>query len=162
MVGQNCGPTPSSPLPLLKSLDSLDRLRDAYVHHRLCHGMAFLTSLQILKPTRYEQGRVEYCHQAPDTTIRSSNAFGIPIVVSPFFLTAYQGVVNSNSQRLSPERRSALARGMLNARRSERLPSGGDRVEFVCELSRCWVVNAVLGVVWRGRSRAQWRMRSLC
>ena len=111
-------------------LDSLDPLRDTYVHRRLCHGMAVLTSLQILKPIRYEQGRVAYCHQAPDTT-RSSNAFSIPIVVSPFLLTACQGVVNPKSQRLSPDRRSALARGMLNARRTERLPSGDDRVEFV-------------------------------
>ena len=53
------------------------------------------------------------------------------IVISPFPLTAYQGIVKSKSRRLSPDRRSALARGMLNARRTKRLTDGDDRTEFV-------------------------------
>ena len=32
----------------------------------------------------------------------------------------------------------------------------------LCALSRCWVVNAVSRVVFRGKSQAQWRMRNLC
>ena len=36
-------------------------------------------------------------HQAPDTTIRRSNAFGIVIVIFPFPFTAYQRVVNPKS-----------------------------------------------------------------
>ena len=102
------------------------------------------------------------CNQDPYTTIDSSNAYGILIVIFPFPLNAYQGLVNPKSQRLSPGRGSAVARNMLNsARRTERLTGGDDRVDF-CALSRCWVVNAVWGVVWRGRSQAQWRMRGRC
>ena len=53
------------------------------------------------------------------------------IVVFAVTLTAYQGIVNSKSRCLSPDRRSALARDMLNALRSERLMGGNDRVGLV-------------------------------
>ena len=64
--------------------------------------------------------------------IHSSNAYGMVIFVFLFPLTAYQGIVNLKSQRLSPDRRSALAGGMLNARRTERLMGGDDHIGFVC------------------------------
>ena len=52
-----------------------------------------------------EQAHVVYRHhshhQAPDTMIRSSNAFGVLIIIFPFPLTAYQGVLNSRSRHLS-------------------------------------------------------------
>ena len=67
--------------------DNLDPCRDAHAHHPLCYDMAFPTSLQILKPSRYEQGHVVYRHQAPDTTIWSSSTFGILIVIFPLPLT---------------------------------------------------------------------------
>ena len=53
------------------------------------------------------------------------------IVIFPFPLTAYQGLVNPKSRLLSPDRRSALAGGMLNARRTERPTGGDDRIEIV-------------------------------
>ena len=79
-----------------------------------------------------------YRHQDPDTKIRSSNAYGILIVIGPFPLTAYQGILKRKSRRLSPDRRFALARDTLNARRTERLTGGDDRAEFV-------LVELVLG-----------------
>ena len=83
-----------------------------------------------MKSARHEQPHVVYCYQDSDTTIHSSNAYGILIVIFPFPLTAYQGIVNPKSRRLSPDRGSAVARNMLNARRTERLTGGDDRVEF--------------------------------
>ncbi|EDR05142.1 oligopeptide transporter [Laccaria bicolor S238N-H82] len=130
VVWQKYGaPHPAHLLPSNLPLESLDHLRDAHAHRRLCPDMAF--SFQILQPTGYEQPHVVYRHQDPDTTIRSSNAYGILIVIFLFPLTAYQGIVNRKSRRLSPDRRSAVARVMLNARRSGRLTGGGDCVECV-------------------------------
>ena len=71
-----------------------------------------------------------YRHQDPDTTIRSSNAYGILIIILPFPLPAYQGI-KPKSRRSSRDKRSALSGDMLNARRTQRLTSGDDRVEFV-------------------------------
>ena len=53
------------------------------------------------------------------------------IVIFPFSLTAYQGIVNPKSRRLFPDRGSALPRGLLNARRTERLTGGDDHIESV-------------------------------
>ncbi|EDR05229.1 uncharacterized protein LACBIDRAFT_329911 [Laccaria bicolor S238N-H82] len=60
-----------------------------------------------------------------------SNAYGTLIVIFTFPLTAYQGIANPKSRRLSPDRGSAVARDMLNARRTERLTRGDVCVEFV-------------------------------
>ena len=66
--------------------------------------------------------------------MRSSNAFGVLIIIFLFPLTAYQGVLNLKSRHLSPDQRFAsmtLARDILNARRTEKLTGRDDRVECV-------------------------------
>ena len=45
----------------------------------------------------YEQPHVVYRHQGPDTTIHSSNAYGVLIVIFLFPLTAYEDIVNPKS-----------------------------------------------------------------
>lgn len=54
------------------------------------------------------------------------------IVIFSFPLTAYQGIANSKSRRLSPDRGSAVARDMSNVQRTGRLTRGDDCVESVC------------------------------
>ena len=50
--------------PEINPHDSLDPLRDAPVQHPLCSDTPFLTSLQILKPTRYSNSSSAYGRQA--------------------------------------------------------------------------------------------------
>jgi hypothetical protein len=123
---------------------------------------------------RTGQAHVVYRHhthqQAPDTTIRSSNVFGILIFLH-LPLPPYRIPRRPESEESTFIPRSEirlnnpLARDTLNVRRTERRTGGDERVEMImlnlCALSRRCVINAVFGVVWRGRSRAQRRMKSM-
>ena len=67
--------------------------------------------------------------------MRSSNAFGMLMLIFPFPFTAYQSHCESEESIFMPRSEirlnSPLARDMLNARRTERLTRGDGRVEYV-------------------------------
>ena len=136
---------------------ALDPLHDAHSHHCLCYGMASLTSLQILKPIRYEQGRIAYCHQAPDTTqLKCIWHIDCHLPLLPHCIPRHR---KSKVSMFIPRSKTCSCKGHVEWQKTTEWRWS---CWICCNLSLCWVVNMVLGVVWRGRSQAQWRMRSLC
>ena len=115
VVWLNCGPTPSSPLPRLKSTPRQPRpLHDAHAHQALRSDTAFLTSPQLLKPNGHSN---------------SSSGYGRQACFAPFSLLA-MAKVDGWIDFSSPLRRSLVGFGGVDV--EEHGPSLGRYRHHTC------------------------------